>query len=286
MPAFAFLLVVAAAVAHAIWNLLAKRSAQSRHLIWFAAVTEAVLFLPLAVWLLADSWSKLNSRSVGCLLATGFVHLLYAESLFRGYRKGDLSVVYPLARGSGPLLSFFGAILLLGERPSLVAGTGALLVTFGVLLLCGGAAIFRRDGGREGLFWGAATGVTIACYTLIDGYSVRILALSPFLVEYAGNIVRAVVLTERARRYRNTLRDEYRRYWKQSLAISVLTMGAYVGVLFAMRLAPISRVAPLREMSMMIGAWFGVKFFGEKHGIRRMIASGLIAAGVAALALG
>jgi drug/metabolite transporter (DMT)-like permease len=183
-------------------------------------------------------------------------------------------------------LSFFGAILILGERPSLLAGAGALLVASGVLLLSGGVSAFRGGTGRAGLFWGIATGLTIACYTLVDGYSVRVLLLSPFLVEYAGNLLRMLVLSALVCRERASLSMEYRQYWKEALGIAVLTMVGYTLVLFAMKIAPVSHVAPLREMSMMIGAYFGVRFFGERDGTRRMIGSALIAVGVAGLALG
>jgi drug/metabolite transporter (DMT)-like permease len=287
LPVTAFLLVVVAAFAHSTWNLLAKRAAQSKNLFWFSSVTEAILFLPLVAWAAAHSWTRFNARAIPFLLATGVLHLLYTESLLRGYRTGDLSVVYPLARGTGPLLSFFGAIVLLGERPSILTSAGALLVTSGVLLLSGGLAAFRRGTGRAGLLWGVATGVTIACYTLVDGYSVRVLLLSPIVVEYAGNLFRAVVLSAAIGRQRtSSLKIEYGLYWKEATGIAILTVAGYTLVLQAMTMAPISHVAPLREMSMMIGAYFGVRFFGEKQGKRRLIGSVLIAVGVTGLALG
>ena len=286
MPVTAFLLIVLAAFAHSAWNLLAKRAAHSKHLIWFSSVAESLLFLPLAVWVLADSRSTLGLRAIAFLFGTGLLHLLYTESLLRGYRAGDLSVVYPLARGTGPLLSFAGAIVVLGERPSALAGAGALMVTSGVLLLAGGMSAFRHRAGRAGLWWGVATGFTIACYTLVDGYSVKTLLLSPLLVEYAGNLFRTIVLSARAWRGRGSLSMEYRAIWKEALGIAVLTPAGYILVLFAMRIAPVSRVAPMREMSMMIGAYFGARFLGEGHAARRILGSAMIAAGVAGLALG
>ena len=286
MPIAAFLLVLLAAIAHSTWNLLAKRAAHSTHLIWFSSATEVVLFLPVAIFALAASWSKLSPTAAAFLLATGVLHVLYTESLLRGYRSGDLSVVYPLARGTGPLLSFFGAILLLHERASVIATLGALLVTSGILTLSGGWQAWRRGTARAGLFWGAATGVTIAGYTLTDGYSVKVLLISPFLVEYAGNLFRTLVLSPGGFRKRASISKELRQYWKEALGIAVLGPAAYVLVLFAMTLAPISHVAPVREMSMMMGAYFGTRFLGEGHATQRIIGSALIVAGVAGLALG
>jgi drug/metabolite transporter (DMT)-like permease len=282
LPLTAFLLVVVAAFAHATWNFLAKRAAESKHLIWFSSVTEALLFAPVAVWILANAWSSLGQKAALFLLATGVMHLLYTDSLLRGYRVGDFTV----ARGSGPLLSFFGAILLLHERASVLAVAGALLVSFGILLLSGGLGAFRHKASHAGLFWGVATGCTIACYTLIDGYSVKMLLISPFLVEYAGNLFRAIVLSGGAYRDRASLRMEYLTFWKEACGIAFLTPVGYILVLFAMRLAPICHIAPVREMSMMIGLFYGARFLNEGRLARRILGSALIVAGVTALAIG
>jgi len=265
LPFAAFLLIVLAAFAHSTWNLLAKRAAQNRHFIWFSSVGEVVLLLPLAIWAVRDSWPRLGWKAAIFLLATGILHLLYTESLLRGYRIGDLSVIYPVARGTGPLFSFFGAILVLGERPSMVAS-------------------MLKDR-WAGPCWGIATGFTIACYTLVDGYSVKTLLLSPILVDYAGNLFRTIVLSGGAWRQRTALAAEYRVCWREALGVAILTPMGYILVLFAMRMAPVSHVAPAREMSMMIGAYFGSRFLSEGNFARRLIGSLLIAAGVAALAL-
>lgn len=285
MPLAAFLLILFAALAHSSWNFLAKRAAHRRNLIWFASVGEALLLLPFAVWLAIGTWDRITWKAAAFLLATGVLHVFYTESLLRGYRAGDLSVVYPVARGTGPLLSFIGAIFLLGDRPSLIAGTGALSVTAGILLVSG-AQNFRRPAAQAGLRWGIATGLTIAGYTLVDGYSVRVLLMAPLIVEYAGNLFRTIVLSATLRGDQSSLVREYRLCWREALGISVLTPAGYVLVLYAMRIAPVSHVAPAREMSMMIGAWFGVRLLNEGHLARKMAGSVLIAAGVAGLAFG
>jgi drug/metabolite transporter (DMT)-like permease len=126
----------------------------------------------------------------------------------------------------------------------------------------------------------------IASYTLVDGYSVKTLLISPFLVEYAGNLFRTIVLSGGAYRRRASLLPEFAQCWKEASGIAILTPLGYILVLFTMRLAPISHIAPMREMSMMIGMYFGARFLNEGHVVRRVIGSVLIAAGVAALALG
>jgi uncharacterized membrane protein len=286
VPFSAFLLVAIAAVAHSTWNLLAKRAAHSKHVIWFSSIGETLLFLPVAYWVVQTSSSTLGLKAAVFLCATGLLHILYFEALQQGYRVGDLSVVYPLARGTGPLFSFFGAIVALGERPSLLASCGAFMVTAGVIYISGGFAALRSRVNRAGLFWGTGTGLTIACYTLTDGYSVKVLLVSPFLVEYAGCVFRLIGLSARGWRERAAIGDEFRLYWREAFGISVLLPAGYILVLFAMQLAPVSHVAPIREMSMLIAAWFGARFLGEGNMTRRLAGSFLIAAGVAALALG
>ena len=280
MPFKALVLVAIAALAHATWNLLAKRAAHSRHLIWFSSIAETALFLPVAVWIVRSPHAPFGLEPAVFLLATGFLHILYFGALQRGYRVADLSVVYPLARGTGPLLAFFGAIITLHERPSLPAFGGALTITAGVMLLSG----FRREDNRAGLFWGVATGVTIACYTLTDGYSVKVLLVSPFLVEYAGCLFRLVALSGTGWRDRTALPGEFRRYWSSALGIALLLPAGYILVLFAMQIAPVSRVAPIREMSMLMAAVFGTRFLGEGNTASRVGGAVLISAGVAILA--
>jgi drug/metabolite transporter (DMT)-like permease len=282
----ALVLIIIAAFCHSTWNLLAKRAADCRHLMWFVCIGASILLFPFAIWALRDDWPKIGAKAVVFLLATGLLHVFYFEALQRGYRAGDLSVVYPLARGTGPLFSFCGAILVLHERPTVIAIGGALLVVCGILLISGGARIFSGGAGRAGLFWGAMTGLTIACYTIVDGYSVKVLLLSPILVDYAENVFRAVVFSYRGWRERATIPAEFARCWKEALGIMVLTPLAYILVLYAMRIAPVSHIAPAREMSMMIGAYFGTKLLHEGNAKQRIFASVLIASGVAGLVLG
>ncbi|HWE51913.1 MAG TPA: DMT family transporter [Bryobacteraceae bacterium] len=282
MPLQAFILVAIAAFAHATWNLIAKRAAHSKHVIWFSSMAETLLFLPVAVWIVRASYASLGWKAAVFLAATGILHIFYFDALQKGYRAADLSVVYPLARGTGPLLTFFGAIVTLGERPSLLSSGGALMVTGGVLLISG----FRGTTRGAGIFWGLATGVMIACYTLTDGYSVKVLLVSPFLVEYAGCVFRLFGLSSRGWNDRRDLARELRLYWKHALSIAILLPAGYILVLFAMRIAPVSHVAPIREMSMLLAAFFGTRFLEEGNTASRIGGAGLIAAGVAALAAG
>ena len=286
MPLAALFLVITAAFAHASWNMLAKHAAFCRHFNLFYSVTSVLLYAPLAIWLLLHHRPAVDATVVAIFFATGLLHVAYSDVLQRGYRAADMSVVYPVARGSGPLLSFCGAVLLLRERPSLIALLGALLVVAGVLVIAGGPAIFRRAGARTGLIWGLVIGTAIASYTLVDAFAVKALLIAPPLVDYAGNLFRVVVLTPRALTDRPRVVSELRQYWRPAAGVAVLGPLAYILVLYAMTLAPVSHVAPARELSMMVGTYFGARIFNEEARRSRFIAAGLIVLGVVALTLG
>ncbi|MEO8081930.1 MAG: EamA family transporter, partial [Caldimonas sp.] len=221
------------------------------------------------------------------------VHVFYFTTLLRGYRLADLTVVYPVARGSGPLLASLGAMAWLGERLTPVAAAGIAGVAVGVFFIAGGPGLWarvhdprQRDRVHAGLGWGAATGALIASYTLIDGYAVKVLLISPILVDYVGNLFRVPFLLPAALRDRVGFGVVWRAQWRSALVVAVLGPLGYVLVLYAMRLAPISHVAPAREVSMLFAALLGGRLLGEGDRATRLVGAACIAGGVAALALG
>ena len=125
------------------------------------------------------------------------MHWVYFFCLLTGYRKSDLTIVYPLARGSGPLLSSSVAVIVFGERLSAFGVLGIAGVVVGVFLVAGGPALFKaahdpakKERVKAGVFWGLLTGAMIACYTVLDAYAVKVIALSPILFDYWSNILR------------------------------------------------------------------------------------------------
>jgi drug/metabolite transporter (DMT)-like permease len=283
MPLTAVALVLVAAFTHATWNLFAKRAAASRHFVWLYSVGAVILWTPIAAAIACSAGPAFGLPVWGAFAVTGALHMAYSLGLQRAYAVGDLSVVYPVVRGTGPLLSFLGAIALLGERPSAMAALGAAMVIVGVFLIAGGA---RRIAPGPGLRWGVATGALVAAYTLFDGWAVRELMVLPVLVDYSGNCFRCLFLAPRALRDRQAVLPELRRYGREVLAVAVLGPLGYILVLYALQLAPVSRVAPARELSMLVGALLGARLLSEGHVARRLCAAALIAAGVATLAAG
>jgi drug/metabolite transporter (DMT)-like permease len=284
MTWLALCLVLLAAVTHAIWNISAKFAADSRHFVWLFSAGSVLVYGPVALAVTLVERPVFEARHWLALAATSVLHLLYSISLQTGYRHSDLSVVYPIARGTGPLLSFVGAAMLLGEVPTAQSIAGLALIVAGILLVAGLVGHHERAP-AVGVFYGLTTGALIALYTLNDGWAVKVLLISPFVIDFTGNFFRMVVLSPRAWRERALLAREARVYRKPVIIVSVLGPLGYILVLFAMRLAPISHVAPARELSTLVGAWFGSRLLRESSGPWRIFGAVLIVAGVVSLAL-
>lgn len=291
MPLTALALVLAAALLHATWNIAAKKSGGGDAFMLMGAIMVGVLWAPLALTL---GWVELlrwGWREWALVLTTTAVHLIYYRSLLRGYREADLTVVYPVARGTGPLITVVAAILLLGEPLTWGGMLGALGVCIGVFVLAGGPHLWSaaqdpelRARTRTGLRWGAVTGVLIAGYTVLDGYAVKVMAMSPILLDWLTNLLRVPVLAPRQWRERTAFMQALRSQWRYALIGAVLAPMGYVMVLYAVTMAPLSHVAPAREVSMLFAALLGGRLLGETDRGLRILGALLIAAGVVTLA--
>lgn len=293
MPTASFALVVLAGLIHASWNIAAKRAGGDSRFAAFTGLVMMVFWAPLGLWLGVQQVPGWGAAEWGLVVASGLLHAAYYLVLLRGYRKADLTVVYPLARGSAPLLSSLTAVLLLGEQLSALGALGIAGVVGGVFLIAGGPRLWRaahdpaqRQRLHTGLAYGLVTGVFIASYTVVDGYGVKVLLMSPILIDYLGNLVRLVLLVPPAMRDLPTAALLWRRQWKYAVFIGIVSPVSYVLVLYAMQDAPLSHVAPAREVSMLFAALIGGQLLGEGDRGPRIAGAALIAAGVMGLALG
>jgi drug/metabolite transporter (DMT)-like permease len=271
------LLVLASAWAHAGWNLLAKGAEGGAAFVWVATIAATALYAPTLVFGIA-----LSRDALLLMAGSGAMHALYFVLLQRGYASGDLSLVYPLARGTGPLLSTILAILILGERPGVVALAGAALIV-GAVLSLGGRP---NEGSKEGTIFALLTGVSIAAYTLWDKQAVDEHGLSPITYFWGTNAINALLLTPWVLHNRERLRHAWSTSWSRALAVGLLSPAAYILVLFALAEAPVSYVAPARETSILLATLLGVTVLGEGHAQRRALSAAAIVLGVAALAVG
>lgn len=288
MPLSALALVVTAAFIHAYWNFLLKRAAGGAAFVWLLSLASAAIYAPLVAILVFLDPPQYGMTEWLLIVSSGVLHLAYTLFLNHGYRVADLSVVYPVARGTGPLIATLGAIVLLGERPPLSGFFGIALIIGGIVCIAWQTPLPRVRGASamKGVFYGGVTGLFIASYTVNDAYAVKALAVSPILLDYFGNLVRMAFLAPPILGNPRALRLEWRRNWRLALTVGALIPVSYVLCLFAMQLAPVSYVAPARELSMLVGAYFGARLLSEGRVRQRLIGAALMIGGIVGIALG
>lgn len=297
MTPTALALVLIAAVLHATWNYWAKRAGGGLPFVYLTSLMINLGYVPVIAgyWL----WRHPSLPPVACLaiLGSGVLKTGYSLFLQRGYRTGDFSLIYPLARGTGPLLSAVGAVLLFHERPSLLALGGALLIVISIFWLAGGyqwlrAAVFRRDGGADSrsisraATYGLITGVFIAGYTLWDKRGVAHLLIAPVLFDAGTALTQLLLLAPFAWKRHEEVRREWREHRFNAFVMASLSPVSYILVLTAMQVAPVSYVAPAREISILIGMVFGARYLKESEARRRLWAGVGMVAGLVMLAMG
>lgn len=288
--AFASLvLVVLASFVHAGWNLLAKRAASVGPTFVFAYnLFACIAYAPWVLYLLVEkdvAWSWTGAIFV---LLSGLIHLAYSLCLQRGYQVADLSVVYPVARGTGPMLSTLGAILILREMPTGFGLVGLLLVVAGIAFIAtqGDLSSLRRSGGMSGIRWGTITGALIASYTVVDAYAVKALAVAPVVLDWFANLLRFFLLAPLVLATPRRAMAAMRGYWWIAIGVGLLSPLSYILVLMALTSgAPLGLVAPMREMSMMVGALMGMLILHENVGSWRLVGCGVMIGGVVLLSL-
>ena len=285
MSLLGFALVLAAAFCHATWNYLVKKLNAGPELIWLCSLVSAAIYLPVLLYIVVSERPHIGPLEAIFIAASAVLHLGYFLLLQQGYRKGDLSLVYPTARATGPLLSASFAVLFLGESLSAQALTGALAIIGGVLGLTGG---FRPTARRTwvSLAFGLGIGCFIASYTVVDAYAVASLFVPPLLIDYATIVGRLILLSPYALKRRGEMTRCWHRHRLEVIAIAVFTPLAYILVLYALTFTPVIYVAPTRELSVLLTVLAGSLLLGEGDLRRRLIWAVVILSGVALLATG
>ena len=280
MDPLVVLLVLLAAASHATWNAFVKAGEDklvSLCLVIFTTSLPALAALPFLPLPAAESWPY--------LVISALVHYLYYTFLVAAYRHGDLSLTYPVARGSAPLLVAAGAWLLAGEALSVWKWVGVLTVSAGIMSLASPGRMQRRDGELRAIAFAALTGLTIAGYSLAYGLGVRNagheFAYIAWLFVFSGLPMPLIILWRRGRQSARLIRT----HLKIGLFGGLVSGLAYGIVIWAMSLAPIAIVVSLRETSVLIAAAIGSLFLKESFGARRIAAAAVIVAGAALMNL-
>jgi drug/metabolite transporter (DMT)-like permease len=273
VPALALAFALAAAFLHAFWNLLLARADDTESATAVALLAAVVVFAPVT----ALTW-RADGRVWPFIAVTSLLQLVYFALLTTAYRRAELSVVYPLARGLAPVFVLVVGAAVLAEATSVAQVAGVCLVGVGVLLVRG----LRRPANATGVRWGVAIAVVIASYTLLDKHGIRYaapityleLSMVPAAFGYAG----AVLVVKGPRRIGAELRAG-------TVAAGLASFGAYALVLAALARASAASVAAVRETSIVIATALAARVLHERVGPARLAGAALVAVGIALLAL-
>jgi len=288
MTSLALALVLVAAFTHATWNFAAKQSNGGLPFVWLTGLWSFIFYIPAVAAYTLWKQPALPSAAIFLFVGSGIIKTAYALLLQRGYRHGDFSLIYPLARGTGPLLSVCAAIAIFGERPTLLALAGGAVIVLSILHLTGGAKLLRADRKhlRQGLLYGFTCGVCIAAYTVWDQRAVSHWQLPPVIYDCGTQIVMCTILTPFAWRRRAEAAFAWREHRGKVFTVAILGPLGYVLILTAMSFTPVSYIAPAREVSILIGTLFGARLLKETDAPRRILAAIGMVLGVIALAVG
>ena len=289
MTALSLGLVLASSVCHAAWNLLLKRAGNQKVFTWAMLVAGSVMMLPLGVVLFL--LYPMSQTGYWLVLTTVVAHLLYFILLGRAYSKGDLSLVYPVARGIGPTLVPVLAVSILGENVAPPAALGISVIIAGIFLvswwgrfrqIIARPSVLFRD---AGVGYALLTGMTITLYSLVDKQGVA--HVQPFLYLYLLTLGSAIGMTPYVlyRRGLAELKLEWKSNFWSILAAGLLVFLAYGLVLTALSISRVSYVAPAREVGIVLGVLMGVFFLKEPFGKGRVLGSSAIVLGLVLIAL-
>lgn len=281
MLGIAVLLVLGSGFIHAVWNLYTKRSLNKHVFLWCCQLIAIAVFLP---WTIVElERASLSQTALIVVAASMLLHGLYVVLLAAAYSAGDLSQVYPIMRGTSPLLVPLAGVLLLDERLSPFGWAGVGLIVAGIVLISG-IRLERRSGNSlKAPLLALAVGLCIAGYIVIDKIALDYDVPAVVLNE-ASNIGNALALSWAACKS-GAIRTEIRINWKVIALGGVLAPAGYLLFLFALSLAPVAQLAPMREIGTVFGTVMGIFLLREAQGRRRLVCSMLITAGVIMLGL-
>jgi drug/metabolite transporter (DMT)-like permease len=289
---FALFLVLSAAVCHAAWNVVAHGVSRSGvPFLWWAALASTVLWAPL-IPLTGGLGESGSGLLLGFAIGAGIsavLHFGYMLVLQQGYARGRLSTVYATARGTGPALSAFLAVILLGEHIAPLAMVGIAVIVTGVVA----TGLIDRTPSVPGIrrridpsiLFGVLTGIAIAAYTIWDAHALRTWGLSPVAFMVGCTAVEVLLYAPWAHRRRGELLGVVRAHWPRILAFGVLSPLSYILVLTAVTMAPVALVAPVREVSVVLVSLFGAIVLREGSAAKRITASVVVVGGVLMLTL-
>lgn len=290
MLLFALLLIVAAAFLHAGWNVLAKVSKDTFALMWWASLFGTLGY---GVWLVGTSGIYLNPASWLPFSISAVAETGYFVTLVRGYSEGDLSLVYPLSRGSAPIFAIVWSALIFAEKLPVIGYLGVGLIVCGIFIVSN--PINRSESGdgswrvsslfrKNAAGWALASAVFISVFSVSD--KVAVTATPPLIYNWwviAGNTVLWAPIVWRSSRLRKNI-QELRTNFRGVIATGIAITTAYGAALAALALTSASYVVAGRGSSVVIGAIVGALFLKESFGYTRIIGAVIMVTGLVFIA--
>ncbi|MEW5815518.1 MAG: SMR family transporter [Spirochaetota bacterium] len=259
MPLYAFLLVILAALIHATWNFTTKKTSGNFGVLYLGLLFSCFAFLPLLFFLPVSE--ILNSKAYPYFFATGTIHAIYFFALAKAYEHGDISVVYPIARGSGIAGTAVAAALFLHENLTFPGVVGISAIVAGTILI-GFKKAKQKDHSKE-LFFAFVVGAAITGYSITDKLGVGTINPLAYIVGLA--LVTTAVLTPYAiHKKRKEISEAWKKSKKESCIIGIGSLGTYIIILFVYKIVQVSYVVALRELAVAFGTLFGFIFLKEQ----------------------
>ncbi|WP_188456926.1 EamA family transporter [Virgibacillus oceani] len=280
MSLLALSLIILSAFMHATWNYLAKRSLGGYPFVWLYLAVSTIIYAPFVIGMFIFSSVHIGWVEVWFIAGSAIIHLMYSLTLQKGYKIGDFSLVYPVARGTGPMIVAILAVYIFDESLSITGVIGILLIIGSVFTISGGIQAIRNTSTLLPLVYGIIIGVIISSYTLFDKAAVGVLLIPPLLLNYGTFLGQLLFLTPKVLRNWDAVKDDWINHRNKAIGVGILNPLAYILVLSAMTFTPVSYVAPVREVSILIGTIIGTKLLAEGFGTRRIIAAGTMIAGI------
>ncbi len=277
-------LVLIAAIGHALWNFAARKVSGDITVLWLSFALGTVVMLPICafVW-----WQgtplPLTQPAILCLLATGILHAVYFALLARAYEEGDISMVYPVARGSGVGLTALAGWSILGEEISTLGAAGIGLILCGIIALSAPALLNGHD--RRSFKIALGVGLSIVAYSLVDKIGVAHMPLLYYIggMWLLGTLLRWPFVW---RQRRGTFLKTAQEQWQPIAFIGLGSLGTYLLILYAYTKGPVSYIVAARESSVVIGAILGFVFLKEHFTPLKLVGVLGIAAGLVLIKMG
>ena len=277
-----FLFVLISATLHATWNFVARRTGGNLTISWWSLWISCLFLLPFVLNVAATQGilEFVDMLSVGWwyILATGIIHTIYFWLLARAYKFGEISIVYPIARGSGIGLTGFLGWLILDENLNLPGIIGIGSICLGIFCIAF-PLVKQTNSVKKGLISALGVGATIVSYSLIDKVGVNI--VNPIVYIFGMFFLSGAFLTPFViRKNAETLYTQLKSFWGSAIVISIGSTGAYLMILFAMTMGKIGYIVALREFAVAIGVILGFTFLKETITPRKVVALFMIICGL------